>query len=200
MQITQDDLDNLKPIGTSRASGNYGTVKKINDDEAIKIFKDLKYVQKYHIEDEIKKICKVRVDGVALPKELVYKNGVFIGFTMPYYKGFNLSIMFKKMIKNGVSISEDEINRLYNGLIMKVKELSKKQIRIIDIKPDNIIYYNNELCIVDCEAYRYTTMNNLERYNISVVENAVKKYLYEIFNIKKYEDDKIFEFNSNIKS
>ena len=200
MQITQSTLDNLKPIGTSRASGNYGTVKKLNDEEAIKIFKDINYIQKYHIEDEIKKICKVRVDGVALPKELVYKDGVFIGFTMPYYKGFNLSIMFKKMIKNGVSISENEINRLYNGLIMKVKELSKKQIRIIDIKPDNIIYYNNELCIVDCEAYRYTTMNNLERYNISVVENAVKKYLYEIFNIKKYEDDKIFEFNSNIKS
>lgn len=200
MQITQNDLDNLKPIGTSRASGNYGTVKKLNDDEAIKIFKDLEYVQKYHIEDEIKKICKVRVDGVAIPRDLVYKDDIFIGFTMPYYKGFNLSIIFKKMMKNGITISEEEISRLYNGLIMKVKELSKKKIRIIDIKPDNIIYYNNELCIVDCEAFRYTTMNNLERYNISIVENAVKKYLDEIFNIKRYEDDKVFEFNTNIKS
>ena len=186
MNVTEDDLNDLKPIGTSRASGNWGTVKKLNDDEVIKLFKNLDMTKKYHLEDEIKKISKVKVDGVALPKELVYKDGIFIGYTMPYFKGFNLSIIFKKIQKGKITVSEEEVNRLYNGLIMKVKELSKRQIRISDIKPDNIIYYNGELCLVDCEFYRYTTMHNLEK--------ALKKHLDEVFNIKKYEDDKILEF------
>ena len=176
MVITKEELNGLKNIGTSRLAGNFGKIKILDNGDVIKIFKDDEYVQKYHIEDELKKIRRVKVNGVALPKELVYIDDQFKGYTMPYYKGFNLSIILLKIKMGKLSITKEEMIRLYEGLIKKVKELSKHNIKLGDIKPDNIILYNNELCLVDCDSYRYTNINHLEKYNINVIDDAIKKY------------------------
>ena len=200
MNLNSKDIDNLKSLRTTtRNTNNFGMIYHYNDD-VIKIFKDGDFIDKYNLESHLKELSKLNVNGVALPKELVYIDGKFKGYTMPYYKGFTLSIILKKIMKGKIIVTPDEVNRLYNELINKVIELSKLGVKIHDIRPNNIIYYNNELCLIDCDFYRISNMENLMEYNISLVEEAVKKYTNNIFNVTKYKDDKLFEFSLDIKS
>ena len=189
MEISDYDIRNLKPITNGRYTGNYGMVYKFYND-AIKIFKETdKYVKKYNVEENLKRLTNINVDCVALPKKLVYINGKFSGYIMPYFNGIPLSIILLKIRANKISISYDKINKLYNLLIEKVKELSSLGIKIHDIKPDNIIYYNERLCLVDCDFYKVCSIENLEQYNISLVDEAVGKYLSGIFTSVKYKDN-----------
>lgn len=130
---------------------------------------------------------------VALPTNLVYKNNKFCGYTMPYFNGLTLTMLLGKISKKKVLFDENELYNLYFSLVEKIKKLSKNNIKVNDIKPDNIIYYNGELCLVDCDAYKIVDMKNLEEYNLSLLDKCFKKI--DVFKNVIYKDDLKVERN-----
>lgn len=194
MSIKISAYDKFKPISNARARGNYGSVYKY-EDEVIKLFKDDKLIKQCNIEENLKKIIdsKIKIDGVALPTNLVYKNNKFCGYTMPYFNGPTLTMLLGKISKKKVLFNENELYNLYFSLVEKIKKLSKNNIKANDIKPDNIIYYNGELCLVDCDAYKMVDMKNLEEYNLSLLDKCFKKI--DIFKNVIYKDDLKVERN-----
>ena len=102
-------------------------------------------------------------------------------------------MLLGKISKKKVLFDENELYNLYFSLVEKIKKLSKNNIKVNDIKPDNIIYYNGELCLVDCDAYKIVDMKNLEEYNLSLLDKCFKKI--DVFKNVIYKDDLKVERN-----
>ncbi len=188
MSIQISVYDKFKPIKNARYKGNFGSCYVFSD-EVIKIFDNDEFIKRYNIENNLKKIVdkKIKVKGVSLPTNLVYRNDKFCGYTMPYFKGPTLGILLEKMKRGKITINENELYNLYYSLVLKINELSKNKIKVNDIKPDNIIYYNNELCLVDCDAYKIDDRKDLRWYNLSLLDDCFKKI--DLFKNALYKDE-----------
>lgn len=96
LDISSCDIDNLKPITNGRHKGNFGACYLFYGD-AIKIIDvDKDVIKKIDIEKRLKEVSKFKVEGVSLPKRLVYVNNKFTGYTMPYYNAPNLKVILMK--------------------------------------------------------------------------------------------------------
>lgn len=145
LDISSYDIDNLKPITNGRHKGNFGACYLFYGD-AIKIIDvDKDVIKKIDVEKRLKEVSKVKVEGVSLPKRLVYVNNKFSGYTMPYYNAPNLKVILMKYKQGKLSITSNDINNAYTSLLNKIDVLSYYKIIVNDIKPDNIIYLDGTL-------------------------------------------------------
>lgn len=94
---------------------------------------------------------------------------------MTYFNGPTLTILLNKINKGKINITENDLYSLYYSLVCKIKKLSEAGIKVNDIKPDNIIYYKNELCLVDCDFYSYNKdINDLYEYNMKLLDKCLE--------------------------
>lgn len=198
IDISSYDIDNLKPITNGRHKGNFGACYKFYDD-AIKIIDvDKDVIKKIDIEKRLKELSKIKVEGVSLPKKLVYVNNKFIGYTMPYYNVSNLKVFLMKYKNGKVNINYNDIKIAYKSILNKIYMLSYNKIVVNDIKPDNIIYLNNDFMLVDCDFYKIDkklSYNEVLDKNIKLLNDAYKKVLNDYFESITYKDDDIKSIN-----
>lgn len=198
IDISSYDIDNLKPITNGRHKGNFGACYKFYDD-AIKIIDvDKDVIKKIDIEKRLKELSKIKVEGVSLPKKLVYVNNKFIGYTMPYYNAPNLKVFLMKYKNGKVNINYNDIKIAYKSILNKIYMLSYNKIVVNDIKPDNIIYLNNDFMLVDCDFYKIDkklSYNEVLDKNIKLLNDAYKKVLNDYFESITYKDDDIKSIN-----
>ena len=67
-------------------------------------------------------------------------------------------------------------------------------IKINDIKPDNIIYYNGDFKIVDCDFYQVVddiSLDDILKYNLKLLDEAYKKVMKDYFD--SYQDDDVIK-------
>ncbi len=187
MSVKISIYDKFKPISNARYVGNFGKCYKYND-MVIKIFdNENNFISKFNVEKNLSELTKYKVNGVALPTNLVYKDNVFCGYTMPYFNGPTLAILLAKIQSGRILISDNELFSLYYSLFLKINELTKLNIKVNDIKPDNIIYYNNELMMVDCDFYKVCKNNKgLYEYNVKQLNDCFNKI--DLFKKIIYED------------
>lgn len=194
LDISSYDIDNLKPITNGRHKGNFGACYLFYGD-AIKIIDvDKDVIKKINVEKRLKEVSKVKVDGVSLPKRLVYVNNKFTGYTMPYYNAPSLKVILMKYKQGKLNIYSNDLNNAYKSLLNKIKELSYYKIVVNDIKPDNIIYLDGDFKLVDCDFYKKEEMLEYEdilNMNKKLLYTAYKKVVDEYFKDKRYIDDDI---------
>lgn len=188
IDISSYDLDNLKPIKNSRHKGNFGGCYLFNE-LAFKYFEiENKILKEIPLEKRLEGLSKLRVDGVSLPIDIVYCNGKFIGYTMPYYNGPTLSrVLLEKKLGRRTIVKEDILN-FYFSILNKIEKLSYSKIKVNDIKPDNIIYYNNDANLVDCDFYSVNnnmTKDEVLKFNLKLLNEAFLKVLQDFFGYKK---------------
>lgn len=175
MIISAYDIKNLKPISNARHKGQFGSCYIFND-KALKIIDRLdSIVIPFNIEQNLNELTKIQIEGVSLPLELVYCNNKFIGYVMPYFNGKTLT---RVLLENNFKLEQNIIDKYFNTLINKIEILSDNYIKVNDIKPDNIIIYNNELCIVDCDFYRCCkniTKEEILKYNLEELRKGISK-------------------------
>lgn len=178
MEITTKDLMHLKPISNSRHKGQFGSCYMF-DGRVLKIIDKLDSILiPIGLEERLECLTKFKIEGVALPLELVYYNHQFIGYTMPHYNGKNLSMILLKYELNNQIPSIDSIDMYFDTLIRKIDILTNNHIKVNDIKSDNIIVYNNELNLVDCDFYKYDSdvkTEDLLKQNLEEVKKGISK-------------------------
>lgn len=198
MQISVYDINLLRPITNGRHKGNFGACYKFYDD-AIKIIDvDKDVIKKIDIEKRLKELSKIKVEGVSLPKKLVYVNNKFIGYTMPYYNAPNLKVFLMKYKNGKININYNDIKIAYKSILNKIYMLSYNKIVVNDIKPDNIIYLNNDFMLVDCDFYKIDKKLSYDEVldkNIKLLNDAYKKVLNDYFESITYKDDDIKSIN-----
>ena len=149
LDISSCDIDNLKPITNGRHKGNFGACYLFYGD-AIKIIDvDKDAIKKIDVEKRLKEISKFKVEGVSLPKRLVYVNNKFTGYTMPYYNAPNLKVILMKYKQGKLSITSNDINNAYTSILNKIDALisyNRSMIRILNDEK-SITKKNYETCI-----------------------------------------------------
>lgn len=194
LDISSYDIDNLKPITNGRHRGNFGTCYLFYGD-AIKIIDvDKDVIKKIDIEKRLEEVSKVKVEGVSLPKRLVYVNNKFTGYTKPYYNAPNLKVILMKYKQGKLSITSNDINNAYTSILNKIDVLSYYKIIVNDIKPDNIIYLDGDFKLVDCDFYRVDTSltySDSLKKNKEILNHAYEKIINEYFECKTYNDNDI---------
>ncbi len=81
----------------------------------------------------------------------------------------------------------------------KLEKLSSYRVIANDIKPDNIIYYDGDFKLVDCDFYRIDdklSYSDILEKNIKLLNDAFNKILNDYFNRQQEqcyneEDNKI---------
>ena len=195
IDISSYDLKNLKPIKNSRHKGNFGGCYLFNE-LAFKYFEmESDILKKIPLEERLEELSNLRVDGVSLPIDLVYCNSKFVGYTMPYYNGPTLSRILLEIILGRRTITKEDFLNFYFSILNKIEKLSYCKIKVNDIKPDNIIYYNNDANLVDCDFYSVNnnmTKEEVLKFNLKLLNKALLKVLEDFFGYKKsdykYED------------
>lgn len=175
MIISAYDINNLKPISNARHKGQFGSCYIFND-KALKIIDILdSVIIPKNIENNLNELTKIQIEGVSLPLDLIYCNNKFIGYVMPYFNGKTLT---RVLLENKYQIDQNVIDKYFSTLINKIEILSDNYIKVNDIKPDNIIIYNNELCIVDCDFYtccKNITKKEILKYNLEELKKGINK-------------------------
>lgn len=196
IDISAYDIKNLKPISNSRHKGNFGgcylfynlALKYLNVDKEI--------LKKLDIEKRLEKLSNICIEGVSLPIDLIYADDKFAGYTMPYYNGPNLKSILMKYKLGKIDITKEDIENAYNSILNKIQILSYNKIKVNDIKPDNIIYYNGDYKLVDCNFYQVVdnkSEDNILKCNLKLLDEAYKKVMKDYFDCYQDGDIKINE-------
>lgn len=194
IEISPYDIKNLKPITNSRHKGNFGSCYLFFNKALKYLDMDKEILKKIDIEKRLDELSKIRIDGVSLPINLVYVNDKFTGYTMPYYNGPNLKNILLKYKLGKINITKEDIEKAYNIILNKIQTLSYNKIKINDIKPDNIIYYNGDFKIVDCDFYQVVddiSLDDILKYNLKLLDEAYKKVMKDYFD--SYQDDDVIK-------
>lgn len=155
------DGENIK-IGSKYmrriGQGKTGDVYKIDQDTAIKVFKDEKNTP--IDENTADKLSKISTDRIILPKSLLFYNDAFIGYTYRLISkigsGKRIIMLPKSDLIQDIRILESDI-----------EELSNKQVLLSGIEPTNTIF-NGNLYITDPSGYSMLediNTKNLEQLN-----------------------------------
>lgn len=188
IDISDYDLKNLKPIKNSRHKGNFGGCYLLNGLAFKYLDMENETLKKTPIEKRLDELSKINIHGVSLPIDLVYCNGKFVGYTMPYYNGPTLSRMLLEIKLGKRIITKEDIFNFYFSILKKIEKLSCSKIMANDIKPDNIIYYNNEANLVDCDFYLVNINMPVDKvldFNLKLLNEAFLKVLEDFFGYKK---------------
>lgn len=188
LEISSYDLEKLRPIKNSRHKGNFGGCYLFGN-LALKYFDNLD-LKKFSIplEARLDELTKIKVPGVSLPINLVYCNKKFVGYTMPYYNGPTLTRILLEYKLGRRIITKEDIFKFYCSILSKIEQLSYNKIKVNDIKSDNIIFYNGNLNLVDCDFYslkKDMEKEDVYKYNLKLLNEAFVKILQTYFDKEK---------------
>ena len=142
--IDYKSLKLVKKIATGRSGNIYLT----QDGRILKMFTSTSFTYVKDREETLKYIKTLDIEEIVKPKNLVYYDGVFVGYIMEYLPEGN---SLWNINKN--SSFEQKIDRI-KQIEKLLKKLHNKNIYVCDLNPDNIFFNNNdEIRLIDCDAF-----------------------------------------------
>ena len=151
--VDYSDLKLIKKI----ASGRSGTIYLTDDKRILKMFTSTSFTYIKDREEALRHIKQIDVDEVVKPKNLVYYQGVFVGYIMDYLpEGDSLSN------KLNTYSFEEKLEKL-KKIEEVMKKLHKINIYICDLTMDNIFFdKDGNIKLIDCDAFviKKNVLNN----------------------------------------
>ncbi len=139
------DLIITKKISTGKSSDLYVT----SNNEALKMFTSTSFTFLKDREETLRKLVKLDVKEVIKPKQLVYFDGSFTGYTMEYLP-VGESIVKLKDNKYNFEEKIEIIKKIEDAM----KKLHSQNIYICDLNPDNIFVDDkSEIRFIDCDSF-----------------------------------------------
>lgn len=179
---SEDDLPYLPLIGF----GSQGAVYQWNDEVAIKYFA-------YDMDPSDRDLNKfeyfqsIKMTDFAFPEKLVFVGNRFYGYTMPLFKGFDLS---RKPFKKDFELLKKAILRNEkNG-----ENLSQYKIQFYDMYTANLIFLRN-FKFIDLDSYNYIPSSSFQEcldYNQSALNYVCKEVVREGLNLNVYQNENLF--------
>lgn len=147
--IPKDAIDykNLKLV-KKITSGRSGNIYLTQDGRILKMFTSNSFTYVKDREETLKYIKTLDIEEIVKPKNLVYYDGVFVGYIMEYLPEGNSLWNINKNCS-----FEQKIDRIkqIEGLL---KKLHDKKIYVCDLNPDNIFFDKNDnIRLIDCDAF-----------------------------------------------
>lgn len=162
--IDYKSLKLVKKIATGRSGNIYLT----QDGRILKMFTSTSFTYVKDREETLKYIKTLDITEIVKPKNLVYYDGVFVGYVMEYLPEGN---SLWNINKN--SSFEQKIDRI-KEIEKLLKKLHDKNIYVCDLNPDNIFFdKNDEIRLIDCDAF--IIKNN-------VINNEIDKKYQDVLN------------------
>lgn len=139
------DIIITKKISSTKTSDLYLT----KSNEALKMFIPTSFTFLKDREETLKSLKKLEIKEVIKPKQLVYYEGAFVGFTMEYLP---IGESIVKLKENKYSFEEKiEIVKKIEDVM---KKLHNEKIYICDLTPDNIfIDEMSDIRFIDCDSF-----------------------------------------------
>ncbi len=183
---SRSDLNKLEYI----ASGTFGSVYKVDDKTAYKIYHPVigdKYsgiavhnpclsFPKFHYKTLLSRCKKLKyTEGI---QDFIYIDGAFGGIKIPYYEGKTLNKVLNEPLSIKIELSKQ--------IIRNCKELTKNLIYSTDYKLNNIILSNNEIKLLDLDDKRThaSITPNIILKTISI--NVLGETIQSFFNINNH--------------
>ncbi len=139
------DIIITKKISSTKTSDLYLT----KSNEALKMFIPTSFTFLKDREETLKSLKKLEIKEIIKPKQLVYYEGAFVGFTMEYLP---IGESIVKLKENKYSFEEKiEIVKKIEDVM---KKLHNEKIYICDLTPDNIfIDEMSDIRFIDCDSF-----------------------------------------------
>lgn len=166
INVKNIDFDTLK-LTEFQGSNSYVFVK---DNTCYKFFKGMDLVEKNALLEKIKRIKKIKIDNVIMPKDLIMKDGEFIGYTMDY---FSDSICLQDFFTMTRYI---DINDIFS-LTKKISKILRK-IHSCGVVISDFSFYN---VLIDMnESVRISDIDGCMFGNFS--SSFISKSLYDLYD------------------
>jgi serine/threonine protein kinase len=157
------------------SSGGEGSIFTLKDksDLVVKLFKEpVKRRQKIEAMLDIQVIDPLKSSnhiGIVWPTHLVFKNGDFAGYAMPYIRdsseltNFVIPLKREKIFEeSNVAINWRDLHVIAYNLARVVAALHEVNCILADLKPQNILVnYNSLISIVDTDSFQIQTSQNI---------------------------------------
>lgn len=142
------DYKSLK-LTNKISEGRTGTIYLTSDNQILKMFKTTSFTYIKDREETLKALLNIDVEEVVKPKNLVYYNGVFVGYTMDYLPdGKSLYDIEKEKCS-----FEEKIDRI-KKIEEVMQKLHNKKIYICDLNAENIFFDKDDnVKLIDCDAF-----------------------------------------------
>lgn len=175
------------------AQGRSGNIYLTADGRILKMFTSTSFTYIKDREETLRYIKTLDIDEIVKPKNLVYYDGVFVGYIMEYLpEGEDL------WSKSKYYSFEQKIDKI-KAIEEVMKKLHEKHIYICDLNPDNIFFDSNgKVKIIDCDAFviKKNVINNQvdQKYRdpiYKIVSEKTDLYAFAVTSLQFLIDEKI---------
>ncbi len=141
------DYRSLKIVKKLAASSS-GSVYLTKDGKILKMFTSPSFIYIKDREETLKYIKTLDIEEIVKPKNLVYYDGVFVGYIMDYLpEGEPLSI------NNKIYSFEEKIDKI-KAIEEVMKKLHKKHVFMCDLSLDNIFFdKDGKVKLINCDSF-----------------------------------------------
>lgn len=147
--IMPDSIDykNLKLV-KKIASGKSGNIYLTQDGQILKMFTSTSFTYIKDREETLKFLKNIDDDEIVKPKNLVYYDGIFVGYIMEYLP--DGEPIWPKSKQYSFEEKLEKIKLIENV----IKNLHKKHIYICNLDPSNIFFDKNEsVKLIGCDSF-----------------------------------------------
>lgn len=181
-KIKLQDID----LVSMKLCGRQGSTSDIyvDEDKCYKIFTDLSCGEKTQLLEKFYEMDGISIDGILLPKELIFKDSKLMGYTMDYFPD--------SVCLNDYFTKDRFID--VNDIFLEVKKVSKilrqaheKDVILQDFSFDNVLIdNNNNIKICDIDGCYY-------KGNGSPFISMIMHHYYEMLMGNRVRIDKNFD-------
>lgn len=187
--IIDNELKKVKPIDGIN-EGSYGKCFKYNDGVLKVFFNSNIFNEKEKlIRENINNSKGIIISDISFPIDIKDVLGYKFSYTMPFIDGISMDEIIKKIIYDDYDISFEDLIKIYNNSLLKIKEISEYGIKTDDIMMRNCkVKEDFSFGIVDVDFFRKIDSLNNEIYNTNL-HNINKLFFYfllEAINNRKY--------------
>lgn len=128
--------------------------------------------------DDILKFSGIRNNTFIWPSDVVYANGIIIGYTMPYVSSMNLCDT--DLLSTNLNLLEKAIDKSY----CDIEILTKNNVCLYDVMY-NILYSNGKINVIDSMEYNFgnaSLKENMAAFDAEIRYFLVDNYFDEFVN------------------
>ena len=174
--------------------GTYGRIYRINDELCVKLF-ELGSAKLYEVDPDV--LCTIKnlnPRNFYEINDLLYDdNGKLIGYVMQYYEKEDIDLL---------SMPVETIIKIVRGLYSATRKLSDSKITIRDMRQYNIIINQNNIIVIDVDAYfsdKKISKKELLCDNVRRLYKMLEELFYQAFTTYYRDmDEEFYDFIADL--